>query len=102
MKPFMDKDFLLQTDTARALFHDIAKTLPIIDYHCHLNPCDIAEDRRFSNITEAWLYGDHYKWRAMRAIGIEEQYITGPADDFSRFGAFAQTIARAVGNPLFH
>ncbi len=102
MKPFMDEDFLLQTPTARTLYHEIAKGLPIIDYHCHLNPREIAEDRHFANLTEAWLAGDHYKWRAMRINGVEERLVTGPADDYERFLAWAVTVPMAVGNPLFH
>ena len=84
MKTFMDKDFLLQTETARKLYHEQAKNLPIIDYHCHLNPKEVAEDHRFSSITELWLGGDHYKWRAMRSNGVDEKYIpstTGPTSN---------------------
>jgi glucuronate isomerase len=102
MKPFMDEDFLLRTDTARELYHGVAESLPIIDYHCHLNPKEIAEDRRFANLGEAWLCGDHYKWRAMRINGVEERLVTGPADDWDRFLAWARTVPAAVGNPLFH
>lgn len=79
MKPFMDKDFLLSTDTARTLFHEIAEKMPVLDYHCHINPQEIAEDRKFENITQVWLGGDHYKWRQMRSNGVEEYYITGNA-----------------------
>lgn len=81
MKPFMDKDFLLSTDTARTLFHEIAEKMPVLDYHCHINPQEIAEDRKFENITQVWLGGDHYKWRQMRSNGVEEYYITGNASD---------------------
>lgn len=102
MKPFMDEDFLLRTKTARELYHGVAECLPIIDYHCHLNPKEIAEDKRFRNLAEAWLYGDHYKWRAMRINGVEERLITGPVEDFERFMAWARTVPAAVGNPLFH
>jgi glucuronate isomerase len=102
MKPFMDEDFLLHTPAARDLYHGVAEALPIIDYHCHLDPKEIAEDRRFKNLTEAWLYGDHYKWRAMRLNGVEERLVTGPADDYDRFLAWAGTVPMAVGNPLFH
>jgi glucuronate isomerase len=102
MKPFMDEDFLLTTKTSRDLFHGVAEGLPIIDYHCHLSPREIAEDKRFKNLTEAWLYGDHYKWRAMRINGIEEPLVTGPADDYERFLAWAGTVPMLVGNPLFH
>ncbi len=102
MKPFLNEDFLLATPTARRLYHGIAENLPIIDYHCHLNPEQIEQDKRFATITEAWLYGDHYKWRAMRACGFEEALVTGPGDDYERFQAWAATVQRAVGNPLFH
>ncbi|MBP5582194.1 MAG: glucuronate isomerase, partial [Ruminococcus sp.] len=81
MKRFMDEDFLLSNDTAAELFHGFAEKLPIIDYHCHIDPEEIAEDRRFDNITQVWLGGDHYKWRLMRSAGVEEKYITGDADD---------------------
>ena len=81
MKPFLDKDFLLETDTAKHLFHDIADKMPIIDYHCHLIPREIWEDRQFENITQVWLGGDHYKWRLMRCAGVPERYITGDASD---------------------
>lgn len=102
MKPFIGEDFLLNTDTARELYHNIAEGLPIIDYHCHLNPREIAEDIRYKNIAGAWLYSDHYKWRAMRINGVEERLVTGPADDYERFLAWAATVSAAVGNPLFH
>ena len=77
MKPFMDKDFLLSTPTAQKLYHEYAADMPIIDYHCHVSPREIFEDRRFENITQVWLGGDHYKWRVMRSNGVEEKYITG-------------------------
>lgn len=104
MKPFMDDDFLLHNDTAVRLFHDYAKDLPIIDYHCHLSPQEIYEDKTFGNLTEAWLYGDHYKWRAMRANGVEEKYVTGGpgVGDYERFAAYARTVPQALGNPLYH
>lgn len=102
MKKFMDENFLLSNDTAVELFHSYAKEMPIIDYHCHLNPKEIFENKRFKNITEAWLYGDHYKWRAMRSNGIEEKYITGDASDYDRFTAWARTLPMAIGNPLYH
>lgn len=102
MKPFMDEDFLLESDAARQLYHTVAEGLPIIDFHCHLNPREIAEDRRFENLTAAWLYGDHYKWRAMRLNGVEERLVTGPAEDYERFLAWAGTMPALVGNPLFH
>ena len=102
MKPFLDRDFLLSTETARRLYHDVAAGLPIIDYHCHLSPREIYEDRRFENITQVWLGGDHYKWRLLRAMGVEEQYITGDAPDREKFQRWAETLALAVGNPLYH
>lgn len=101
MKKFMDENFLLNSPVAERLYHEVAKDLPIIDYHCHLNPQEIYENKRFKNITEAWLYGDHYKWRAMRANGIEEKYITGDADDYEKFLAWAETIPQTIGNPLY-
>ena len=102
MKPFMDKDFLLETDTAKHLFHDIADKMPIIDYHCHLIPREIYEDRQFENITQVWLGGDHYKWRLMRSFGVDEKYITGDASDREKFQKWAETIGLAIGNPLHH
>lgn len=102
MKTFMDKDFLLQTETAKILFHDYAAKMPIYDYHCHLDPKEIYENRRYKNITELWLEGDHYKWRAMRANGIDEYYITGEADDYSKFEKWAETVEKLIGNPLYH
>lgn len=102
MKAFMDKDFLLQTETAQRLFHEQAKNLPIIDYHCHLNPKEIAEDHRFSSITELWLGGDHYKWRAMRSNGVDEKYITGNASDWEKFQKWAETMPYCMRNPLYH
>jgi glucuronate isomerase len=102
MKRFMGKEFLLDTETARQLYHTYAERLPIIDYHCHVSPREIAENRRFSNITELWLGGDHYKWRAMRSCGIDEKYITGDASDYEKFRAFACCMPRLIGNPLYH
>ncbi len=102
MKPFMDQDFLLETPTARHLFHDMAEGMPIIDYHCHLDPREICEDRRFENITQLWLGGDHYKWRLMRSFGVEERFITGHASDREKFQKWAETLALAIGNPLYH
>ena len=102
MKKFMDEDFLLTTDTAKHLYHDYAKTLPIIDYHCHLSPQEIYEDIRFDNITQVWLGADHYKWRQMRSNGIEERYITGDATDKEKFLKWAETLEVAIGNPLYH
>ncbi|MBQ4364134.1 MAG: glucuronate isomerase [Oscillospiraceae bacterium] len=102
MKKFLDKNFLLDTPTAQALFHDHAKQMPIIDYHCHIDPKEIAQDRQFRNITEVWLGGDHYKWRLMRSAGVDEYYITGGASDREKFGKWAEVLSRAVGNPLYH
>ena len=102
MKPFMDKDFLLSTETAKHLYHDFAADLPVIDYHCHLDPREIYEDRQFENITQLWLGGDHYKWRLMRSAGVEEKYITGDATDREKFQKWAETLGLAIGNPLHH
>ena len=102
MKPFMDKDFLLRNDTARTLYHQHAARMPIIDYHCHINPAEIAEDRHFSTITQVWLGGDHYKWRAMRSVGVPERCITGDASDEEKFHAWAATLPQLAGNPLYH
>ena len=102
MKQFMGQDFLLSTPTATALFENYARDLPIIDYHCHINPAEIAEDKKFRNITEAWLYGDHYKWRAIRACGFAEPFVTGNAGDYERFEAWAKTMPKLIGNPLYH
>ncbi|WP_198663171.1 MULTISPECIES: glucuronate isomerase [Paraliobacillus] len=102
MKQFMDEDFLLESDLAKTLFNDYAKDLPIIDYHCHLSPKEIYENKMFKNITEIWLYGDHYKWRAMRANGVDEAYITGDANDYDKFIAWAKTIPMLIGNPLYN
>lgn len=98
----MDKDFLLSNDTSKALFHDYAEKMPILDYHCHINPKEIAEDRKFENITQVWLGGDHYKWRQMRSNGIDEYYITGGASDREKFQKWAETLTKAIGNPLYH
>lgn len=102
MKKFMDKNFLLNSDVAIKLYHDFAKNMPIIDYHCHINPKEIADDISFENITQVWLYGDHYKWRAMRACGIDEKYITGDGSDYDKFLAWASIMPKLIGNPLFH
>ena len=102
MKPFLCEDFLLKTETAKRLYHTMAKELPIIDYHCHVSPQEIFEDRHFANITQVWLGGDHYKWRLMRGNGIEEYYITGDAPDREKFQKFAETLPKAIGNPLYH
>ena len=102
MKEFMDKDFVLETDTARRLYHEHAADLPIIDYHCHLDPAAIARDHRFDNLGEAWLAGDHYKWRAMRANGVDEHFITGNASDWEKFEQWAATVPYTMRNPLYH
>lgn len=102
MKPFMDKDFLLQTETAKRLYHQYAEHTPVLDYHCHINPREIAEDRKFANITQVWLGGDHYKWRYMRSCGVDEKYITGDASDYEKFCKWAECLGKAIGNPLYH
>jgi glucuronate isomerase len=101
-KTFITEDFLLRTETARILYHDYAKETPIIDYHCHLPPDQIAEDKQFENLTQIWLYGDHYKWRAMRANGISEKYCTGNASDWEKFEQWAATVPYTMRNPLYH
>ena len=102
MKPFVHDDFLLESETARELYHGTAKDLPIIDYHCHLSPHQIADDHRWRSLTEIWLEGDHYKWRAMRANGIPESFCSGDASDFDKFEAWARTLPETLGNPLYH
>lgn len=102
MKKFMDENFLLSNETSVKLFHNYAKDMPIIDYHCHINPKEIYENKKFKNITEVWLYGDHYKWRAMRSNGIDEKYITGDGSDYDKFVAWCKTLPMAIGNPLYH
>lgn len=102
MNKFMDEDFMLSTQTSRKLYHEYAERMPILDYHCHINPQEIYEDRKFDNITQVWLGGDHYKWRQMRANGVEEKYITGDAPDYEKFCKWAQTLEMAIGNPLYH
>ena len=102
MKTFLCEDFLLSNDIARQLYHDHAKNMPIYDYHCHLNPKDIAENRRFENLGQIWLEGDHYKWRGMRAAGITEDLITGNRSDFDKYMAWAKTVPQTLGNPLYH
>ncbi|MDP4089558.1 MAG: glucuronate isomerase [Bacillota bacterium] len=102
MKKFMDENFLLSNETAVNLYQDYAKSMPIIDYHCHINPKEIYDNKKFKNITEVWLYGDHYKWRAMRSNGIDEKYITGDGTDYEKFLAWAKTLSTAIGNPLYH
>ncbi len=102
MKKFLDKNFLLENPTAEKLYHDYASPMPIIDYHCHLNPQQIAEDKNFENLTQIWLAGDHYKWRAMRANGVNEKYITGDASDREKFIKWAETVPDTLRNPLYH
>lgn len=102
MKKFLDEDFLLGTDAARHLYHAYAKEMPVIDYHCHLPPQEIAADHRFANLTQAWLYGDHYKWRALRTNGVEEGYITGDKPDREKFQKWAETVPYTIRNPLYH
>jgi glucuronate isomerase len=102
MKNFLDEDFLLQTPTAQRLYHEYAKVMPIIDYHNHLPPDQIAADKQFDNITQLWLYGDHYKWRAMRINGIDEAYCTGNKDDYEKFEKWAATVPYTLRNPLYH
>ena len=102
MKKFMDADFLLETETAKTLYHKFAENTPVLDYHCHINPKEIAEDRKFENITQVWLGGDHYKWRFMRSCGVDEKYITGDSSDKEKFFKWAECLGKAIGNPLFH
>ena len=111
MKEFMDKDFLLETETAKHLFHDYAEHLPLVDYHCHIPPKDVYEDVRFDNLAEVWLggenpdgsyFGDHYKWRLMRSNGVSENDITGDADNKVRIRKFAEALEKAIGNPMYH
>jgi glucuronate isomerase len=102
MKPFLDENFLLHTKTAEYLYHEHAAKMPIIDYHCHLSPAQIAENKNFENITQPWLYGDHYKWRAMRTNGVEEQYCSGNASDRKKFDKWAETVPYTFRNPLYH
>lgn len=102
MKKFMDENFLLQTETAQELYHNYAAKMPIFDYHCHINPQEIAEDKQFENITQVWLYGDHYKWRGMRTNGVDEKYCTGDASDWEKFEKWAETVPYTLRNPLFH
>ncbi len=111
MKKFLDSDFLLQTETAKHLFHDYAETLPIIDYHCHISPQEIYEDKRFDTLGDVWFggkqpdgtfFGDHYKWRLMRSNGISEELVTGRDNELERFKGFADTLTKAIGNPMYH
>ena len=104
IKAFMDKDFLLDTETAKKLYHEHAENMPIIDYHCHLQPKEIYEDKKFRNLAEVWLgagdrYGDHYKWRALRARGYAEDSISGPDDDYKKYMQFVESMPYFVGNP---
>ena len=102
MKPFMNEDFLLTSETARRLYHEYAADQPIYDYHCHLSPKEIAENRQFSDLGEIWLEGDHYKWRAMRTAGIEERLVTGNASFKEKYQAWAKTVPQCIGNPIYH
>ena len=102
MKQFMDKDFLLNNDTAKKLFHENAADMPIFDWHCHLSPKEIYENKQPADITELWLAGDHYKWRAMRSFGIDEKYITGDSSSYEKFKAWAKAMPYCIGNPLYH
>lgn len=111
MKAFMDKDFILETETARHLYHDYAAHMPLVDYHCHISPREIYEDRRFDNLVQVWLggrnpdgtyFGDHYKWRLMRSNGVSEEYVTGDKPPFERFMKFVETLEMAIGNPMYH
>ena len=99
---FLTDDFLLSNNTAKTLYHEYAKNMPILDYHCHIDPKEIYEDRKFENITQVWLGGDHYKWRIMRSNGIDEEFITGGATDYDKFLKFAECLPRAIGNPMYH
>ena len=102
MRKFMSDDFLLSNETAKTLYHTYAKDKPIIDYHCHIDPQEIYEDKRFDNLSQVWLSGDHYKWRIMRSNGVDEYYITGNAPDREKFQKFAEALPRAIGNPIYH
>ncbi len=102
VKEFLSEDFLLYTETARILYNEYAREMPIYDYHCHLPVEDIAGDRIFENLTQAWLYGDHYKWRAIRSNGIDEKYCTGDASDWEKFEKWAATVPYTIRNPLYH
>lgn len=102
MKKFLDHNFLLESETAQQLYHQFAKEMPIIDYHCHLPQQQIAEDKQFANLTQVWLYGDHYKWRAMRTNGVNERYCTGDASDWEKFEKWAESVPYTLRNPLYH
>jgi len=99
---FITPNFVLQNDTAVELYHEYARDLPIVDYHCHLSPAEVADDRRFENLSQIWLAGDHYKWRAMRAAGVDERYVTGEASDWEKFEKWAETVSKTIRNPLYH
>ena len=101
-KPFIHPDFLLQSEFAKQLFHEFAEPQPIIDYHCHLPPEELAGNKNFKTLTNIWLDGDHYKWRAMRTCGVDEKYITGDASDKEKFLAWAKTVPKTLKNPLYH
>ena len=101
-RTFIHPEFMLDTKTASKLYHTYAESLPIIDYHCHISPRDVAEDRQFENLTRIWLAGDHYKWRAMRTSGVDEYYITGQASDWEKFEMWAMTVPKTIRNPLYH
>ena len=102
MKQFMDENFLLGNKTAVRLYYEYAKDMPIFDYHCHLNSKEIANNKKFRNITEIWLGGDHYKWRVMRSNGIDERYVTGDATDKEKFTKWAETMPYCICNPIYH
>ena len=102
MNSFIHDNFCLETEVAQNLYHNYAANQPIIDYHCHLSPQEIAEDKRWDNITQVWLYGDHYKWRAMRSNGVSERLCTGDASDREKFSTWAATVPATLRNPLYH
>ena len=111
MRAFMDQDFMLYNETAKRLFHTYSENMPIIDYHCHISPKEIYEDRRYNNLAEIWLggrnddgtyFGDHYKWRVMRSNGVPEEVVTGSADPYEKFLAFTKALEMAIGNPMYH
>ncbi|GAE32077.1 glucuronate isomerase [Halalkalibacter hemicellulosilyticus] len=102
MKPFIHDDFMLQNKVAKKLYHEYAAGMPIFDFHCHLSPQEISDNHQFSTISEIWLHGDHYKWRAMRTLGIDEQYVTGSASDEEKFQQWSKTVPHTIGNPLYH
>ena len=101
-KEFLSDDFILHSEPAKRLYHEYAKDMPIIDYHCHLPPDEIADNKIFNSMTEIWLKGDHYKWRAMRALGIDESYITGTKSDKDKFMKWASIVPQVMRNPLYH